>query len=57
MRSASGPGGSGVSFGHSDGGGGDGAGGGVEGAVDTWAEGLDDGLAEHGGWGGGLKGC
>ena len=42
------PGGSGVSFGHSAGGGGDGSARGAEGgALETWFEGLDEGLAEH----------
>ena len=46
------PGGSGVSFAHSAGGGDDGSAccWAESGALETWFEGLDEGLAEHYGW-------
>ena len=48
LSSSARPRGSGVSFGHSAGGGGDGSACWAEnGALETWFEGLDEGLAEH----------
>ena len=45
------PRGSGISLGHSAGGGGDGSACWVEsGALETWFEGLNEGLAEHNGY-------
>ena len=51
MSGTSGPGGPGVSFAHSASAGGDGSACGVQSAAETGSEGLDDGLAEHSGFG------